>query len=89
MQIRRHERHIRCSDDFDVFAQDHELPSTGVPLDFERLLSSRFIRSPDYGTRACSVVTIGINNQVSFEEQNYSDSEHSGNLIRETFETTS
>ena len=69
-------------------AQDHELPSTGVPLDFERLLSSRFIRSPDYGTRACSVVTIGINNQVSFEEQNYSDSEHSGNLIQETFETT-
>lgn len=67
-------------------AQDHELPSTGVPLDFERLLSSRFIRSPEYGTRACSVVTIDVNNRVSFEEQNYSDSEHSGNLIRETFE---
>jgi len=70
-------------------AQDHELPSTGVPLDIERMLSSRFIRSPGYGTRACSVVTMGVNNQVSFEEQNYSDSEHSGRQIREIFELTS
>ncbi len=69
-------------------AQDHELPQTGVSLDIERMLSSRFIRSPEYGTRACSVVTIGANKQISFSEQNYLDAEHSGNLIQETFEIT-
>lgn len=38
---------------------DGQLPSTGVPLDTERMLSSAFIRSPDlrYGTR-CSTLII-------------------------------
>lgn len=38
---------------------DGELPSTGVPLDVERMLSAAFIASPDgrYGTR-CSTVVI-------------------------------
>ena len=70
-------------------AEDHELPTTGVSLDIERLLSSRFIRSPEYGTRACSVVTIDANNRVRFSEQNYTDAEHSGVLIQETFDITS
>ena len=40
-------------------AHDGQLPSTGVPLDTERMLSSAFIRSPDlrYGTR-CSTLII-------------------------------
>ena len=40
-------------------ADDAHLPRTGVPQDWERLLSSCFIRSPDgaYGTR-CSTVLI-------------------------------
>ena len=67
-------------------AEDHELPATGVSLDIERLLSSRFIRSPEYGTRACSVVTIDAWQRVSFTEQNYLDAEHSGKLIHETFD---
>ena len=66
-------------------AQDHELPDTGVARDIERMLSSRFIRSPEYGTRACTVVKIGSNRQVSFLEQNFRDAEHSGDLVRETF----
>lgn len=35
---------------------DQELPDTGVPLDMERLLSSAFIASPDYGTRASTAL---------------------------------
>ena len=66
-------------------AQDHELPATGVSIDIERLLSSRFIRSPAYGTRACSVLTIDANNRVNFSEQNYVDSEHSGERVQEAF----
>lgn len=40
-------------------AQDAHLPRTGVPLEWERMLSSCFIRSPDgrYGTR-CSTIVI-------------------------------
>jgi uncharacterized protein with NRDE domain len=42
-----------------LLADDAELPSTGVPLDWERQLSAIFIRTPDgrYGTR-CSTVVI-------------------------------
>jgi uncharacterized protein with NRDE domain len=35
-----------------ALADDDTLPSTGVPLDWERALSSVFIRRSDYGTRA-------------------------------------
>jgi uncharacterized protein with NRDE domain len=66
-------------------AADHELPGTGVELDIERLLSSRFIRSPDYGTRACTVVTFAQNGQIDFSEQNYIDAEQPGSLQRERF----
>ena len=66
-------------------AQDHELPQTGVPLDIERMLSSRFIRSPEYGTRACTVLTIDRYNRVDFSEQNFRDAEHIGDLRHESF----
>lgn len=37
-------------------AENDELPDTGIPLDKERLLSSCFIHSSDYGTRATTLV---------------------------------
>lgn len=70
-------------------AHDHELPDTGVPLDIERMLSSRFIRSPGYGTRACSVVLMDKHQQVAFREQNFSDAEHDGRLVQESFSISS
>ena len=66
-------------------AQDHELPQTGVPLDIERMLSSRFIRSPEYGTRACTVMTVDHRDRVAFCEQNFRDAEHAGETVRESF----
>jgi len=66
-------------------ALDHELPNTGVTLDIERLLSSRFIRSPGYGTRACSVVTIARGGRVEFSEQNFVDAERRGAAVHESF----
>jgi len=66
-------------------AEDHQLPSTGVALDIERLLSSRFIRSPEYGTRACTVVTVDRDQGIHVREQNYRDAEHSGALVQESF----
>lgn len=37
-------------------AADDELPSTGVPYEWEKKLSSAFIASADYGTRASTVL---------------------------------
>ena len=70
-----------------AIAGDHELPDTGVALDIERLLSSRFIRSAEYGTRACTVVMFDNNNRVSFSEQNFINANQRGNLVQESFAT--
>ncbi|MCH8177601.1 MAG: hypothetical protein IIC09_05300, partial [Proteobacteria bacterium] len=70
----------------DAPAKANALPKTGVPLDIELLLSSRFIRSPDYGTRACSVVRFSRDSEISFVEQNFVNSEKIGILIKEKFQ---
>ena len=40
-------------------AQDANLPSTGIAMERERVLSAPFIAAADYGTRACSIVRLG------------------------------
>ena len=39
-------------------ASDADLPQTGIPRERERILSAAFITSPNYGTRASSVISI-------------------------------
>ena len=51
-------------------AADADLPRTGVSLELERLLSSCWIQSTAYGTRASSVVLLQAQ-QASFFEQRY------------------
>lgn len=55
----------------DEIAADQHLPETGVPLEWERLLSSIFVRSPRYGTRASTAVVVGSDGWVSFEEKSF------------------
>lgn len=43
----------------EAVAPDTDLPQTGIALAKERALSAAFIRTPDYGTRACSVIRVG------------------------------
>lgn len=50
---------------------DSKLPSTGVGLEWERILSSMFIKSPDYGTRSSTIILIGKNRRVRFVEKNF------------------
>lgn len=64
-------------------AEDHELPSTGVTLDVERMLSSRFIRSPEYGTRACTVLLFDNQGRIFFTEQNFPDATRQGARIHQ------
>lgn len=54
-----------------TMAPDDRLPRTGVPLDWERILSPIFITSPTYGTRSSSVVLIDKDARVSFMERTY------------------
>ena len=52
-------------------APDPELPKTGLSLERERLLSSPFIISPDYGTRSSSVIAIHRSGWGQFDEITY------------------
>jgi len=49
-------------------APDDQLPRTGVSQDWERLLSSAFVRAADYGTRCSTIVRIDRDGQASFDE---------------------
>lgn len=53
----------------DTLAEDIALPSTGVGLEMERMLSAMLIRSPVYGTRSSTALLLG--NTCEFSEQNY------------------
>jgi uncharacterized protein with NRDE domain len=64
---------------------DHLLPDSGVGLERERLLSSRFIVSPDYGTRASTVVLIDRSGQVTFVERSFDRSPQRWQEVRHRF----
>jgi uncharacterized protein with NRDE domain len=52
-------------------APDNQLPETGVGLERERMLSSMFIKSPNYGSRCSTLVTFDLNNRVEYTERVY------------------
>ncbi|MCK7543886.1 NRDE family protein [Marinobacter bryozoorum] len=52
-------------------APDHLLPDTGIGIEQERFLSSPFITSDFYGTRASTVVTVARSGEVRVTEQQW------------------
>ena len=54
-------------------AADQELPSTGVSIAWERLLSAPFIVSDDfsYGTRCSTVLAVGRDGEARFVERSF------------------
>ncbi|MGN6392453.1 MAG: NRDE family protein [Gemmatimonadales bacterium] len=52
-------------------AADEHLPTTGIGLDWERLLSAAFIATEDYGTRSSTVVLVGRDEKVMFAERTF------------------
>jgi len=50
---------------------DAMLPSTGVPLDWERMLSAPFIVSERYGTRCSTVLVVGRDGEARFVERSF------------------
>lgn len=56
-------------------AAESALPDTGVGSEMERVLSSMFIRTPEYGTRSSTIVLIGHDGHVTFAERVYDKGE--------------
>ena len=54
-----------------ALAPDDALPSTGVTLEWERLLSAPFIVSDRYGTRSSTVMTIDVDGHAQFIERSF------------------
>ncbi|WP_110456835.1 NRDE family protein [Shewanella algidipiscicola] len=52
-------------------AQDSELPQTGIALEWERLLSSIYIKHPEYGTRSTSIILQDNQGNSEFIEVRY------------------
>lgn len=50
---------------------DNNLPQTGVPLEWERLLSAVFVKSENYGTRASTLVWQRADGTVKLHEQSF------------------
>jgi uncharacterized protein with NRDE domain len=53
----------------ETIAIDEDLPDTGVGLERERILSPIFVRTPIYGTRSSSVVTLDNELRWEFREK--------------------
>ena len=62
-------------------ADDARLPDTGIGLERERWLSAAFIRSPEYGTRASTVIALDAQGQGFIRERRF---DPSGACIGET-----
>lgn len=62
-------------------APDADLPRTGIPLERERLLSSPFIVSPDYGTRSSTLLAWHADGQGELHERSFAPD---ASILRET-----
>ncbi|MGH8611044.1 MAG: NRDE family protein [Gammaproteobacteria bacterium] len=52
-------------------APDHLLPDTGIGLEWERALSSAFVRACGYGTRSSTVIVLDQAGQLLFAERSF------------------
>ena len=57
----------------DQTAPEDQLPRTGVSRDWERLLSSAFVRAAAYGTRCSTVIRFDADQGISFREWTWND----------------
>lgn len=62
----------------DTQAEDEMLPKTGVPIEWERKLSSIFIKSQEYGTRSSTLLTIDRKNTLRWQERSF---DNQGNVF--------
>ena len=75
---------------FDLLADqeivaDTRLPETGVPVAWERILSAVFVSSPDYGTRASTLLTMREDGRVTLIERSFGAGAAPLGEVRESF----
>jgi len=66
-------------------ANDDELPNTGIPVEWEKKLSSIFITSEEYGTRSSTVLLIDEQQQAYWEERSFSSTGEITNTVVHKF----
>jgi uncharacterized protein with NRDE domain len=66
-------------------APDNALPATGIGLSVERLLSSAFIASAGYGTRASTVLSISRQGNIDIVEMSFGPEGAPLGTVREHF----
>ncbi|MEZ5014231.1 MAG: NRDE family protein [Chitinophagales bacterium] len=54
-----------------TLAADDALPQTGVPFALEKQLSAMFIKTPEYGTRLTTFVSVDSSGNVVYHEKSY------------------
>ena len=52
-------------------AQEESLPKTGIPPEWEHLLSSIFISSAEYGTRTTNIITLDNQGTINVYDRSY------------------
>jgi uncharacterized protein with NRDE domain len=69
-------------------ADDALLPRTGLSRDWERLLSSAFIRAPNYGTRCSTLLWLDNKGSVRFTEWSWDANGAPAGRVQFTFQRT-
>ena len=69
-------------------AHDHELPSTGVSREWERVLSAPFITGESYGTRSSTVLTLSRDGEARLVEQSFDARGEPAGRVEHTFRLT-
>jgi len=68
-----------------TIAGDEDLPDTGVGLEWERILSPIFIKSPTYGTRSSTVLLLDVRDRATFVEKTYNSDPDHASCVRYEF----
>jgi len=66
-------------------ASDDQLPDTGYGIELERMLSSTFIVSPEYGTRSSTIMLVDHDGEVTFVERNFAGPDDPGEESKSSF----
>jgi len=69
-QLKNADQYLKLLADTHV-ASDHELPNTGVNHDWEKALSSAFIKTPSYGTRSSTILRIRKDGHFEMVERRF------------------
>ncbi len=54
---------------------DNELPSTGIDLEWERILAPIYVASPGYGTQSTTILLVDRHDKVEFWERSFNQAQ--------------